>query len=363
MSLTRPTLLTTTSFDATQPWTLSFSVQSGGSQVTSNQLTIRDQTTNDIVYQETQTTFKYEHTIPANTLNNGGYYNASVIIYDAQGNHSLPSLSIQFRCYSTPIIEFTNIPNNNVINNASFEFSFTYSQSEGENLNSYIINLYDSSQLLISTSAIIYVQNGSSPFSGSYLFSGFENNTVYYIEIVGTTVNGTVIGTNKISITINYTRPDLFTLMELNNNCDEGYISITSNLVIINSINNPDPPIYINDEEIDLTGDGDYVEWNQGYSINNDFIGQAWFRNPNNNSIITQFSNISGQKITVYYMTGYENVESPDLQSYIQVYVTSIEGMEYYIFSNYIDILPDTEYYSFYLKCINNIYQIELLST
>lgn len=361
MSLTRPTLLTTTSFDATQPWTLLFNVQPGGSQVVANQLTIRDQTTNDVVYQGIQNTFKYEHTIPANTLDNGGYYNASVIVYDAQGGQSLPSLSIQFRCYSAPTLEFTNIPDNNVINNASFEFAFTYSQSEGEKLNNYIVNLYNASQVLLSTSKVVYVQDGTSPFSGNYLFSGFENSTVYYIEIVGATINGAVVETGKVQITVNYKRPDLFTLIELNNNCNEGYISITSNLVIINSENNPEPPIYINDEEIDLRGDGYYVQWNQGYTINGDFLSRAWFRDPNNNSVITQFSNTAGQTIKIYYMTGYENVESPDLQAYIQVYVGSIDGMEYYIFSNYIDILPNTEYYNFYLKRVNSIYQIELL--
>ena len=361
MSLTRPTLLTTTSFDANEPKTLLFNVQAGGAQVVANQLTIRSQTNNNIIYQEIQNTFKYEHTIPAGTLINGGYYNASVIVSDAQGNQSLPSLSIQFRCYTAPSLELTNIPDNNVINNSSFEFTFVYMQSEGEKLNNYIVNLYNASQVLISTSSTIYVQDGTPPFSGSYLFSGFEDNTVYYIEIIGATINGAVVETNKIQISVSYTRPDLFTLLSLKSNCDEGYVSVTSNIVLIAGSNYPSPPEFIDNKEINLAGEGYYVEWNQGYAINGDFLSRAWFRNPNPNTTLVTFSNTSGQTITIDYMEGYENVEAQDMQSYIQVYVKSIDGMEYYIFSNYIDILPDSEYYNFHLKRINGIYQITLL--
>ena len=59
-------------------------------------------------------------------------------------------------------------------------------------------------------------------------------------------------------------------------------------------------------------------------------------------------------------MQGYETVESSDLQSYIEIYVESIQNTSYYIFSNYIDILPDTEYYNVWMTRINNIYQLQL---
>ena len=96
-------------FDATQAQVFGFNVV-GGDQVTANRLTIRDNATNTVVYQETQETFKYEHTLPANTLTNGTYYNATLATQDVAGTYSAESVPIQFYCFTQPEIEFTNIP-------------------------------------------------------------------------------------------------------------------------------------------------------------------------------------------------------------------------------------------------------------
>lgn len=360
MALTRPTLIAVPSFDATQPYTFIFAVQSGSAQIVANQLTIRRQSDNEIVYDEKQETFKYEHIVNANELTNGVYYNAVVSVFDTEDNQSPTSIPIQFWCYSTPSIVFTNIPVTNIITNASFNFTFTYTQSEGELLNSYVVNLYNAFQTQIATSGIVYVQTGAPPYEGNYLFAGFEDNTVYYVEIVGTTVNGAVVSTGQIQFTVKYSRPDLFTLVELTNNCEEGYITLKSNIVIIEGTSNPDPPVYIDDKEVDLTENGSWVEWNDGYSVSGDFLTRLWFRSPNSYTQIMQFSNAQGQTIKMNYMLGYENVNSSDLQSYVEVYVQSIDGMEYYIYSNYIDTLPDTSYCNVWLTRVNGIYQLQL---
>ena len=87
MALTRPTLLSQVAFDATQQQTFKFVAQSS-SQITANLLIIRNNDTNDIVYQEKQETFKYEHIVNANELTNGIYYNATITIFDNEGNLS-----------------------------------------------------------------------------------------------------------------------------------------------------------------------------------------------------------------------------------------------------------------------------------
>lgn len=361
MSLNRPILLTTPSFDATKQKIFLFNVESGGAQIVANQLTIKNQNGNTIVYQEKQQSFRFEHVLPANTLKNGEYYSATVAVYDSLGNESPASLYIQFRCYTSPSIEFVNLPSNNIINNNTYEFQFIYNQEQGERLDNYVMNLYNSSQVLVSTSSVVYVGNGSPPYTGSYLFAGFEDNTVYYLEIIGATINGAVVETGKIQIDISYVKPDLFTLLSLKNNCDEGYISVASNIVLIGSETNPAPPIFIDGKEVDLSGEGNYVDWNSGYSVNGNFLARAWFRNPNVNSQIIQFSNVMGQTIKVTYRNGYENVEASNLQSYVEVYVKSIDGLEYYIYSNYTNILSQLEYYMVYLRRIDNIYEIKLL--
>ena len=360
MSLTRPTLIAVPSFDATQSFTFRFTVQSGSAQIVANQLTIRRQSDNQIVYQERQETFKYEHIVNVDELTNGVYYNADVVVFDADDNQSPTSIPIQFWCYTTPTIEFTNVPLNNIIENASFNFDFTYNQIEGELINSYVINLYNAFQTQIATSGVVYVQNGSPPYEGSYLFAGFEDNTTYFIQITGTTINNAVVSSDKIQFNVNYSRPDLFTLVELTNNCEEGYITLKSNIVLIEGNSNPTPPVYIDNDSVDLTQNNSWVEWNDGYSVSGDFLTRLWFRNPNPYSQILQFTNAQGQTIVMNYMQGYENVNSNESQAYIEVYVQSIDGMEYYIYSNYIDILSSDNWYNVWLTRVNGIYQLQL---
>lgn len=361
MPLTRPTLLNIPAFDATQPYTFEFTVQGSTAQIVSNKLIIRDQSTNVVVYEEQQESYKYQHNLAANKLINGNYYNATITVYDREGNESLPSIPIQFWCYSTPIIEFTNIPPNNIIQNASFNFEFQYTQAENEKLNTYVVNLYNSFNTLISTSSVQYATDGAPPYNGNYLVAGLENATVYYIEIIATTINGTQITTGRVEITVQYIRPDLFTLIELKNNCDGGYISIRSNIILINGGSNPDPPTYIGDKEVDLTAPDSWVQWTEGYSITDDFLARLWFRKPTPHSTILNFLNAQGQSITINYRLGYKDIASQEMQSYVEIYVKSIEGAEYYIHSNFIDTLADNEYYNLWLSRENNIYQLQLM--
>ena len=363
MALTRPTLLSVPAFDATSEQIFSFVVTNTGSQVVSNQLIIRNQDNNDIVYQEKQETFKYEHIVNADELTNNTYYSATISVFDSDGNESPSSIPIQFWCYSSPSLTFTNLPNNNIIQNASFNFQFTYNQNENEAINSYVVNLFNSSQVQISTSGIQYATNGTPPYNGSYMFTGFENSTVYYIEVIATTIEGTVISTGKQQFTVQYTRPDLFTLVELTNNCNEGYISIASNIVSIEGSSNPDPPTYINNQEVDLTESGSWVQWNQGFNITGNMMARAWFRNPNEYSTIIQFSNTDGQIIKLNFMLGYENVNATDLNAYVEAYVESVDNLPYYIYSNYVTPLTDTQDYVVYLTRSNNIYSLQLLTT
>lgn len=362
MALTRPVLLPVSAFDATQPQTFIFTVPGVSTQIIANQLTVRNQSDNSIVYQEKFETFKYEHEMNADELVNGNYYNATLSVFDSDGNQSPESIPIQFYCYTTPTLSFTNLPVNNIIQNSSYNFEFTYNQNEQESLNTYVVNLYNVAGSVISSSSTQYVQDGTPPYSNSYLITGLENATTYSIEVVGTTINGTIISTGLANFTVQYLRPDIFTLVELTNNCDEGYISIRSNIVSIEGTSNPDPPVFIGDTEVDLTESDSWVEWNQGYRINGDFIAKLWFRNPSVNTQILEFSNIAGQTIQLYYREGYENVNSENMQSYIEVFVNSVENNSYYIFSNFIDTLEETQYYNFWLTRENNIYQIQLAS-
>lgn len=360
MALTRPTLISTVAFDATQQHTFTFNVV-GGSQVVANQLVIRNNVSNEIVYIEKQETFKYEHVVNANKLTNGVYYNAVLSTFDAEGNESQASTPIQFYCYSAPSLQFTNIPAGGLIANSSFTFEFSYNQNEGEKLNSYVVNLYNSFQSLLSTSGTIYVSDGTPPYSGSYLFAGFEDSTIYYVEVIGSTINGTQMSTGTTQITVDYIAPDLFSLVGLTNNCKEGYISIASNIVVIEGTSHPSLPVYINNQEVDLRRSGSWVSFNDGYSVSSNFLGRIWFREPTVYSTILQFSNTSGQTITVRFMYGYENDSDATMKAYVEVFVSSVSDIEYYIYSNYVDIQLSADYYNVWLTRVGDIYQVQLL--
>ena len=135
---------------------------------------------------------------------------------------------------------------------------------------------------------------------------------------------------------------------------------LRSNFVLIEGGSNPDPPTYIDNEEVDLRQDGSWVTWDEGFNITGDFLTRVWFRDPTPYTELFRFSNTDGQTISVSYMEGYENVEATDMEAYVEVHVVSMADMPYYIYSNYVTPVADTDQYLVNLTRINNIYQLQL---
>ena len=361
MALTRPVLLTVSAFDATDQYIFRFNVI-GGDQVVSNRLIIRDNSTNASVYDQQQTTFRYEHTVPANTLTNGTYYNATVYTYNNEGNESVASNIIQFYCYSTPTITFTNVSEGGAINNASYSFEFTYNQAQNEALNYYVVNLYNTSGILVSTSGEQYVNSQDVPLNLSYVFSGFNDGSSYGVEVVGSTINGTIVRTDILNFSVVYIRPNVYTLVELRNNCDEGYINITSNIAIIDGEVFPPPPVFIDNDELDLTEEGSYIVWDDGYEINDSFTGILVGRKFTPYAKIFQMSNTNGDTIEINWMIGYENEGDDTMQAYAQMNVKPINiPFPYTIRSEeYIAIPSDTQKVQIWFRRINDLYDLHI---
>lgn len=360
--VTKPILNPMIAFDATQPSTFTF-YSTGGNQVVKNQLTIRNNDTNQVVYQQTVESFKFEHTVPANTLTNGTYYNAYIITYDATGDSSVPSEPIQFYCYTSPTINFTNIPATGIISASSFQFQFTYNQIQGELLNYYSVVLYNSNHSEINNSGEIYLGGGTPPVNLTYLLTGFDDKTSYYIEVRGYTINGTFVTTGQTLFSVAYSSPSVFGVLGLTNNCKEGYITGESIIAIIEGESNPSPPIFIDNatgQEIDLRGDGHWVKWTSGYQLNGDFTAQWWMRDLNQDTDIAYFTNIIGQKITFTFRHGYYRNETV-MKAYIELWADSAKtGDVYFRYSNYIDLPADTDYLTLWVRRIGNIYSIKL---
>lgn len=352
--LTTPILYSQAAFDATQAHTFTFNVV-GGEQVTQNKLVITNQSTSEIVYQAVQTTYKFEHILPANTLINGVYYSAYIITYDTNGTASAQSNSIQFYCYSEPSFVFSNLPANSIIANSSYDFQVTYSQSEGELLNSYMFTLYDAQRIQIATSGTQYVGSTTTPPTTiSYQFTGFVDRTNYYIRAMGQTSQGTQVDTGLVAISILYTVPSLFSIVELNNNCSGGYVIIKSNLVEIGSKSNPDPPNYTDDNTaVDVRGSGQYIEWSSGFELNGDFTASLWGRDFNENSNIITMTDDLGNNIIICYRTNENNTV------YADATVTNGDVI-YYVYSDAIATPITTDKIQIWLRRIGNQYTIKL---
>ena len=246
--LTQPIVNPIAAFDATMPQAITFLVI-GGAQVVGNRIVISDNQTGNVVYNNIVNTMKLAHTIPANTLSNGGYYNAVIYTIDNSANESAPSTPVPFYCYSQPTLTIANIPATETIGNGTYKFQGNYLQTESEQLNSYQFILYDSNKDILDKSDIIYYQSNSSL---AYTFVGMDNDTSYYVELKGQTVNSTEITSGLMYFTVRYTQPASFAIVDLINDCENGYIQISSNIVAIDGKSNPEPPIYINDKEVDL---------------------------------------------------------------------------------------------------------------
>lgn len=301
MALTTPVLYSVPAFDATDAQVFKFNVI-GGDQVTGATLTIRDNSTLSIISTVSQTSFEFQITLPANSLKNGGYYQATLTTKNAQGITSAPSAPIQFYCYSTPTFLFTNIRDGGIVENSNYLFFVQYNQAQNEGLASYNFKLYSVTGNILQESGVIYNTVKSLPLELSYTFSGFENNSTYAIEVTGVTDEGTIISTGRVAFFVKYVIPEAFSLIELSNNCQGGYITIKSNLTDIEGESNPENPTYIDNEEIDLRFDGYYVKWDKNYTIPTNWTSRLWGRNFTSGKNILEMTNESGDLLSVRYV-------------------------------------------------------------
>ena len=285
--LTQPIINPIAAFDATQPYEVTF-LAIGGAQVIGNRIVISDNQTGDIIYDNRITTMKLSHTVPANTLTNGGYYNVVIYTIDSANNFSQPSVPVPFYCYSQPTLTIINIPAGNTIENGTYNFQGSYAQQQNESLNSYQFILYDSNKTELSQSDVIYYASNNSL---SYTFAGMSNDTSYYIELKGQTVNNTLVTTGLLFFTVRYSQPASFAIVDLVNDCENGFIQISSNIVAIDGTSNPEPPTYIDNKEVDLRDPNSWVEWDKGFDIKDDFTMRVWGRDFNDFEPIITLSN------------------------------------------------------------------------
>lgn len=360
MALSTPLLYSIPAFDATSSHMISFTV-SGGDQVVANRLLIKKNSDLSIVYNQVLQSYSFNHTIPANTLINGDYYIAQIKTYGvndditSEEEGSLWSSAVPFRCYTTPILTWTNKPIGSIIQESNYTFQFSYSQAEGEELYSYIINLYDNNQRLISTSGTKYIVGITLL---TYEVNGLADNNTYYIEINGVTVNNTQISSGKNSFLVNYYEPYSTQVFEAKNDACNGWIALINNQVIIIPSSYPLNPIYVKDNTaVDVKQEGYYVRWS-GLHQNGNFCIRIWGYDFNSNKIILDYSqNNVLYNLMLFRRDGYD-YDSNIIQTYYELQIRTGDYQPYFIYSNYINQPSETDKIFICIKRIKNIYSL-----
>lgn len=255
----KPSLYLIPSFDKTKETTIKFSWL--GNIPVSNTLRIKDNTTNEVVYEVTQSTMRLEHTISStNNLVNGKLYNASVRVTD--GNNSISEWSdvALFYCFSTPTFSI-NIESGQIIQAQTYGVNITYAQSEGELLQSYRVRVYNSDNTVIYDSNLRYILD-------TVKITNLQDNGHYSILVDGTTVNGMNITTGRIDFSADFIKSEAYFVCELENMYETGGVYIKSNIVSVEG-SSDNEMIYIDNDVADLTNN--VVYFNKNFSINGDF--------------------------------------------------------------------------------------------
>ena len=141
--------------------------------------------------------------LPANLVHNRllPYY-LKIAVTNQSGKKSDFSDAVLFYCHEKPVLKFVDVEARaeKTIPFPAFSFNVEYKniEEEGETLNLYKYQLYDSDKTLLHEE----IYHGS--ISHAFNVESLDNNKVYYVRAVGETVNGYVLDTDFCIFRIEY---------------------------------------------------------------------------------------------------------------------------------------------------------------
>lgn len=335
--MAKPIIASIKPFDATIETTISFSYS--GNQPYKNRLIIRNADTLDIVWDDIQTTMRMQHTIPANMLVNGIKYTAEIQCIDNAGNESALSDKSFFWVFSTPIFNFDGIHNGDTIKSSSIVANISYEQAQSEKLSQTQFFLYDANKSLIHSSSIIYASDNV-----SYIYTGLENVTIYYIRALGYTENGMTIDTDFIQVFVNFENPGSYAMIYANQDPNgTGTVNYYTNISIIRPTRDDYTLV---DGCVDLTNDT--LTYEEGFDIAEDFTLAVKHKYVNGKFL--ELSN--GDEIVELYMFEDDNGVRYKLvvNDIYKLYTKEIVGA-------FDDNMKD---FTVYIRKVNNVYGLTL---
>lgn len=342
------TIDATYAFDAAEDRAFIFTYSGG--QLKSNTLVIKNNQTNAVVYNGTQTTMLLKHKVPANTLSNGTLYNVSVKVTETNGNVSEISNSLLFYCYSAPIFKM-NISEGQIITNASFSTEITYSQAEGEQLQSYYVVLYDTQHQEIYRSSVRY--DTTLPV----MLNSLEDNKSYLVRAFGETLNHMELDTGYITVAVKYITPSMYSYLVAENDSRNGVIVLTSNITSIegHTVDGSDP-VYI-DGCID-TKNGASIVFDQDFMIKSDFSFNLIKKRCGQNKINIGFSN-GTQSMIITERVGNFDTDNNEETIFYELRLDYLSSTEI-VYSNRIQTPSDDQFLSLWVKRKDNLFDLTL---
>lgn len=320
-------------------------------QSVKNRAIITNNETSEIVYDKTQTTMRLYHTIPSNLLVAGNKYLIQIQVFDIDENSSNLSEPILFQCLSTPTFEFVNISDGEIYKNASITLELNYFQGEGELIRNYQFLKYGTDKILLDSSDVYYSNS-----SLSYNFYGLENNTVYYFRAIGETNSGITLDTGYIQVDVVFNTVPFDAIFQVENNYNNGYITIDSNIIVVDYIIDNDNYIIkdglLNITDNNLTYKDFKVKENEDFSLFveaqkipfGDFLKLE-------TGVILSIINICD----IYYCT--MKIEDSDLSQFVAIDNANI-------IDNYIEVInPDTlenQIFGFIIRRKEGYYGLEI---
>ena len=246
MTLNTPLIHSVSAFDPSYEHAFEFTYS--GNQVFSNRAIITDNGTQAEVYNVLQEGQKWNHLLPANTLEPGHSYLIQIQVYDVDGNHSNLSDAVLFYCFTTPQFYFSNIENGDTVSSANLELNLSYEQPETEGLNEYKYCLYDMTRSLVYTSDSFYTEKDM-----THTIYGLKNDYIYYVRAIGKTTHGMDVDTGFIQIAVHYIKVASNIAFEAINDSSTGCVILKTNIIGVDfNIENED--YVIENGVVDLTG-------------------------------------------------------------------------------------------------------------
>lgn len=258
--MAKPQILKITPFDSTKDYEITLSWM--GNRAHANRIIIYDNETNNVVFDDTVSSFALTHTIPAYTLQNSKRYYIQAQTFDIENIPSSLSNKVLFYTFATPDFYFEDLLDNPIINNSSFTATVHYYSEDWEEISKYRFYLYDASKKQLLESDEL-----TDDYDISYTFKGLDNNTLYYIRCLGVTVNGMELDTGYTEVTIKFEDPNEYARIYATPLPSQGCIQVSTNFIII-QYNGTDDFDYI-DGMIDLREKT--LFYNEGFLIEGDF--------------------------------------------------------------------------------------------